>query len=140
MIRIDAIWLATEPMDMAPAPKLRWPEWSQCLVRRSRTALTCSPTAEAVLAQRVVHADELPYRCWRQARRKRIAPMSGLTAPPCSALKAEVYDFSSSRAGEHARNFLGTWNGKLVCDDFAGYKASFELGITEINCMAHACR
>jgi hypothetical protein len=43
-----------------------------------------------------------------------------------------VYDFSPSRAGEHARNFLGTWNGKLVCDDFAGYKASFELGITEI--------
>ena len=34
----------------------------------------------------------------------------------------------------------GTWNGKLVCDDFAGYKASFELGITEIGCMAHARR
>ena len=51
-----------------------------------------------------------------------------------------VYDFSPSRAGEHARNFLGTWNGKLVCDDFAGYKASFELGITEIGCMAHARR
>jgi hypothetical protein len=29
---------------------------------------------------------------------------------------------------------------KLVCDDFAGYKASFELGITEIGCMAHARR
>ncbi|MNF13400.1 Transposase IS66 family protein [compost metagenome] len=42
-----------------------------------------------------------------------------------------VYDFSPSRAGEHARNFLGTWNGKLVCDDFAGYKAGFERGITE---------
>ncbi|MEO8646696.1 IS66 family transposase, partial [Pseudomonas sp.] len=56
------------------------------------------------------------------------------------ALKAVVYDFSPSRAGEHARNFLGTWNGKLVCDDFAGYKAGFELGITEIGCMAHARR
>jgi len=43
-----------------------------------------------------------------------------------------VYDFSPSRAGEHARNFLGQWNGKLVCDDFAGYKASFLQGITEI--------
>lgn len=51
-----------------------------------------------------------------------------------------VYDFSPSRAGEHARNFLGAWSGKLVCDDFAGYKASFELGITEIGCMAHARR
>lgn len=47
---------------------------------------------------------------------------------------------SQSRAGEHARNFLGLWNGKLVCDDFAGYKAAFERGITEIGCMAHARR
>ena len=37
-------------------------------------------------------------------------------------------------------NFLGTWNGKLACDDFARYKASFERGITEIGCMAHARR
>lgn len=59
---------------------------------------------------------------------------------PFSALKAVVYDFSPSRAGEHARNFLGQWNGKLVCDDFAGYKASFQQGITEIGCMAHARR
>ncbi len=36
--------------------------------------------------------------------------------------------------------FLGDWNGKLVCDDFAGYKASFEQGMTEIGCMAHARR
>jgi transposase len=57
-----------------------------------------------------------------------------------SELAAVVYDFSPSRAGEHARNFLGHWNGKLVCDDFAGYKASFELGVTEIGCMAHARR
>lgn len=42
-----------------------------------------------------------------------------------------------SRAGEHARNFLQDWKGKLVCDDFGGYKASFELGVTEIGCMAH---
>src|SRR3546814_3758643 len=51
-----------------------------------------------------------------------------------------VYDFSPSRAGEHARNFLQGWKGKLVCDDFGGYKASFELGVTEIGCMAHARR
>ena len=59
---------------------------------------------------------------------------------PFSALKAVVYDFSTSRAGEHARNFLGTWNGKLVRNDFAGYKAGFGKGMTEIGCMAHARR
>jgi hypothetical protein len=46
-------------------------------------------------------------------------------------LAAVVYDFSPSRAEEHARNFLRNWKGKLVCDDFGGYKASFELGVTE---------
>lgn len=51
-----------------------------------------------------------------------------------------VYDFSPSRSGEHARNFLQDWKGKLVCDDFGGYKASFALGVTEIGCMAHARR
>jgi len=55
-------------------------------------------------------------------------------------LAAVVYDFSPSRAGEHACNFLQGWKGKLVCDDFGGYKASFELGVTEIGCMAHAGR
>ncbi|RML48811.1 hypothetical protein ALQ93_200032 [Pseudomonas syringae pv. pisi] len=55
-----------------------------------------------------------------------------------SDLAAVVYDFSPSRAGEHARNFLKDWKGKLVCDDFGGYKASFELGVTEIGCIAHA--
>ncbi len=47
---------------------------------------------------------------------------------------------TTSRAGEHARNFLQDWKDKLVCDDFGGYKASFELGVTEIGCMAHARR
>ena len=32
------------------------------------------------------------------------------------------------------------WQGKLVTDDFSGYKACFELGVTEAGCMAHARR
>ena len=54
--------------------------------------------------------------------------------------QAVVYDFSPGRSGEYARNFLGHWKGKLVCDDYGGYKASFALGVTEIGCMAHARR
>jgi transposase len=49
---------------------------------------------------------------------------------PCSALKAVAYDSSPSRAAEHPHNILGNSNGNLVCDDFAGYKDSFELGMT----------
>lgn len=47
-----------------------------------------------------------------------------------------------------SRQFLGLpgterdpgWKGKLVTDDFNGYKALFELGVTEAGCMAHARR
>jgi hypothetical protein len=60
-------------------------------------------------------------------------------------LRAVVFDFADSRAGQHARDFLGLpgeqgWRGKLVCDDFSGYKACFELGVTEAGCLAHARR
>ena len=57
-----------------------------------------------------------------------------------------VYDFCESRAGEHARAFLGKsdedggWSGTLVCDDYVAYKALFTKGITESGCMAHARR
>ena len=96
---------------------------------------------EVVLAQRVVHADETPVQMLAPGEKKtHRAYIWAYCTTPFSVLKAVVYDFSPSRAGEHARNFLGTWNGKLVCDDFAGYKASFELGITEIGCTAHARR
>src|ERR1700761_5628928 len=55
-------------------------------------------------------------------------------------LPAVVYDFADSRSGHHARAFLGSWAGKLVCDDYSGYKALFERGVTEVGCMAHARR
>ena len=40
-------------------------------------------------------------------------------------LKAVVYDLTESRSGQHCRTFLGDWQGKLICDDYAGYKACF---------------
>jgi transposase len=52
-------------------------------------------------------------------------------------LQGVVYDFADSRSGLNAREFLGSWRGKLVCDDYSGYKALFELGVTEIGCSAH---
>ena len=56
-----------------------------------------------------------------------------------------VFDFADSRGGQHARAFLGLpgeqgWRGKPVRDAFSGYKACFELGVTEVGCMAHARR
>ena len=56
-------------------------------------------------------------------------------------IRVVVYDFCESRAGEHAREFLGDWGGTLVCDDYSGYKAGFKHGqMTEAGCLAHARR
>jgi hypothetical protein len=38
-------------------------------------------------------------------------------------MKAVVYDFTETRSGKNAEAFLGAWRGKLVCDDYSGYKA-----------------
>ena len=51
-----------------------------------------------------------------------------------------IYDFCESRAGSHARSFLGPWLGTLVTDAYAGYKQSYTQGITEAGCWAHARR
>lgn len=96
---------------------------------------------EMILAQGVIYADETPVHMLASGRKKNHrAYVWAYCTTPFSPLRAVVYDFSPSRAGEHAHNFLGQWNGKLVCDDFAGCKASFQQGITEIGRMAHARR
>ena len=94
-----------------------------------------------VLRCPVVHADETPVSM--------LAPGTGKThraylwayaAGAFEPLRAVVYDFTVSRAGEHARAFLGVWKGSLVCDDYGGYKALFAAGVIEVGCMAHARR
>lgn len=96
---------------------------------------------EAVLAQPVIHADETPVQMLAPGEKKtHRSYVWAYSSTTYAELKSVVYDFSPSRAGEYARNFLGDWRGKLVCDDFAGYKASFEQGIVEVGCMAHARR
>lgn len=51
-----------------------------------------------------------------------------------------VFQFQTSRSGQHARDFLGDWRGALMVDDYAGYKASFAQGVRELACWAHARR
>ncbi len=96
---------------------------------------------EVVLGQQVIHADETPVQMLMPGTKKtHRSYVWAYATNQFSDLAAVVYDFSPSLAGEHARNFLQGWRGKLECNDFGGYKASFELGVTEIGCMAHARR
>src|SRR5450830_1857173 len=89
----------------------------------------------------VLHADETPVAMLKPGTKKTHRAYLWAYAPGAfEDLKAVVYDFCESRAGEHARAFLGEWRGSLVCDDYAGYKAGFVSGITEVGCMAHSRR
>ena len=91
--------------------------------------------------QPVLHADETPVSMLAPGKKQtHKAYVWAYTSTGFSELNSVVYDFAPSRAGEHARRFLADWQGKLVCDDFSGYKAGFTNGITEIGCMAHARR
>jgi transposase len=86
---------------------------------------------DVVLRQQVIHADETPVQMLAPGSKKtHRSYVWAYATSQFSDLAAVVYDLSPSRAGEHARNFLKDWKGKLVCDDFGGYKASFELGVT----------
>jgi transposase len=80
-----------------------------------------------ILSRPVVHADETPVSM--------LAPGTGKThraylwayaSGAFEPLRAVVYDFTASRAGEHARSFLGDWNGSLVCE--IGSKVRIGLG------------
>ncbi|MGN8083994.1 MULTISPECIES: IS66 family transposase [Variovorax] len=114
------------------------------------------PLVDALIAellrQPVLHADETPVAMLKPTGQRdgktHRAYLWSYCSTQFSALQAVVFDFADSRGGQHARDFLGlpgtssqpAWQGKLVCDDFAGYKACFEQGVTEVGCMAHARR
>ena len=94
-----------------------------------------------ILSHRVLHADETPVQMLKPGKGTTHRAYLWAYAPGAfEDIKAVVYDFCESRAGEHARAFLGDWKGSLVCDDFSGYKAGFANGITEAGCLAHARR
>lgn len=60
-------------------------------------------------------------------------------------VRAVVFNFAETCGGHNARDFLqlgtdASWKGSLVVDDFSGYKQCFDMGVTEVGCMAHARR
>ena len=99
-----------------------------------------------LLGRGVLHADETPVAMLKPGNGKtHRAYLWSYCTTVYDPIKAVVFDFADSRGGQHARAFLGLpgeqgWRGKLVCDDFSGYKACFELGVTEAGCLAHARR
>jgi transposase len=113
------------------------------------------PLVDALVAEMlkstVLHADETPVAMLdpkAKSGKTHKAYIWSYCTTQFNPMKAVVFDFADSRGGQHVRGFLGLpgtedspgWKGKLVSDDFSGYKACFELGVTEAGCMAHARR
>ncbi|HSW25396.1 MAG TPA: IS66 family transposase [Burkholderiaceae bacterium] len=96
---------------------------------------------QELLQHAVLHADETPVAMLKPGNGKtHRAYLWSYCTGAFEPTQAVVFDFADSRAGRHAREFLGRWRGTLVCDDYSGYKALFEDGITEAGCLAHARR
>lgn len=96
---------------------------------------------DEMLGHSVLHADETPVAMLKPGNGRTHRAYLWAYAPGAfEDMKAVVYDFCETRAGEHARAFLGDWKGSLVCDDYSGYKAGFANGVLEAGCLAHARR
>ncbi|MDQ6620001.1 MAG: IS66 family transposase, partial [Pseudomonadota bacterium] len=95
----------------------------------------------ALLARPVLHADETPVAMLMPGKGKtHRAYIWSYSSTQFDDLHAVVYDFADSRAAAHPKQFLEGWLGKLVCDDYSGYKGLFAAGRTEVGCLAHARR
>jgi len=103
---------------------------------------------QMMLKSPVLHADETPVAMLKPGNKKtHKAYVWTYCTTSYDAIKAVVFDFAEGRGGQYVRDFLALddsgpagWRGKLICDDFSGYKACFELGVTEVGCLAHARR
>lgn len=94
-----------------------------------------------LLTHGVLHADETPVRMLDPGKKKTHRAYLWAYRPTrYEAMRGVVYNFAPNRAGKHARASLKDWRGKLVCDDYSGYKASFGTGVIELGCMAHGRR
>jgi transposase len=122
-----------------PIPQSTLAEWV------GQMGVALQPLVDALKAEMltypVLHADETPVAMLDPgAGKTHRAYLWSYSIGAFEPVKAVVYDFADSRAGKHAREFLGDWRGTLVCDDYAGYKALIADGVTEAGCMAHARR
>lgn len=99
-----------------------------------------------LLRQAVLHADETPVGMLKPGNKKtHKAYIWTYCTTSFNETKAVVFNFAETRSGENVRGFLRqdtehAWKGTLVTDGFSGYKATFERGVTEAGCVAHARR
>lgn len=123
-----------------------------------RLGVALQPLADRLawhlLQRECLHADETPVPQLDPGRGK--TKKAYLWAYRSNDLqpgpKILVFDYQAGRSGRHAQQFLDDWQGHLVVDDYAGYKALFAAARVhpkdqrliepcfELACWAHARR
>lgn len=98
--------------------------------------------AELLKQRSVLHADETPVAQLDPGKGKthRAYLWTYRSNDLDSAPPIVVFDYQPGRSGRHVQDFLADWRGDLMVDDYAGYKALFREGVTELACLAHARR
>ncbi len=97
---------------------------------------------EMLREQSSLHADETPVQQLDpgKGKTKRAYLWSYRSNDLTGGPPIVVYDYQTSRSGQHARDFLHDWHGHLMVDDYVAYKAMMGGPITEQACFAHARR
>ena len=125
-----------------PLPRATLADWV------GRIGVALQPLVDRLverLRQRaVLHADETPVQQLDPKAKSGGTQRAYLWAYRSNSLDGQapivVFDYQTSRAGRHARAFLQDWQGHLVVDDYAGYKALFNGKVIEVGCWAHVRR
>ena len=95
---------------------------------------------EKLLRSSVIHADETVVQVLREPNRK--AQTDSRMWVYCAGKYEKhsniLFEYSPTRNGENARNFLGAYSGYVVCDGYDGYNKLTEA--IRCGCWAHARR
>jgi len=106
-----------------------------------RLAPLAGALRDFILGHSVIHADETPVALLAPGRGKTKRAYAWVyRTTNFVSQRAVLFDFCSSRSGEHPRSVLKGFGGTLVSDDYSGYHALHVQGITAALCMAHARR
>gem|GEM_PF-3507212 len=111
----------------------------EALAREVQLAPLVQAMREDLLSRRLLHADETPVAMLKPGLGKtHRAYLWSYCTTVWDDINAVVFDFAESRAGRHARRFLGIdedgaggWRGTLICADYSGYKQTMAAGVTE---------
>jgi transposase len=107
--------------------------WLEALVERLHAQM---------IGEAYLQADETPVPVLAPGNgRTKTAYLWAYRSGPWSELQAVVFDFQTSRGGQHPKAFLQGFAGTLQVDGYAGYNTVFAEGkVIEARCVAHARR